>query len=145
MTSIQERAVALARQRAEALAAQLKTAPNFQAAAKAAGLEAVTTRPDRSRRGHPEHRPQSRDRNRGVLVSGGHGQRRHLDADGRGDREGGLDGWTSAPADFAMARDKFRGELLGERRARFYQAYMEKARERMKIEIDPEALKRAVG
>jgi DNA-directed RNA polymerase subunit K/omega len=49
------------------------------------------------------------------------------------------------PADFAMAKDKFRIEVLSERRARFYQAYMEKARGKMKIEIVPEALKRAIG
>ena len=42
---IQERSVALAKQRADVLATQLKTAANFQAAAKAAGLEAVTTDP----------------------------------------------------------------------------------------------------
>ena len=42
-----------------------------------------------------------------------------------------------------MARDKFRSELLNERRNRFYQAYMEKAREKMRIEINQEALKRA--
>ena len=35
--------------------------------------------------------------------------------------------------------------MLSERRARFYQAYMEKARAKMKIDIDPEALKRAIG
>jgi hypothetical protein len=50
-----------------------------------------------------------------------------------------------SPADFAMAKDKFRMEMLGERRSRFYQTYMEKARTKMKIDIDPEALKRAVG
>jgi parvulin-like peptidyl-prolyl isomerase len=50
-----------------------------------------------------------------------------------------------SPADFAMARDKFRAEVLNERRSRFYQTYMDKAREKMKIEIDPEAVKRAIG
>jgi hypothetical protein len=44
-----------------------------------------------------------------------------------------------------MAKDKFRLEFLSERRARFYQTYMEKARAKMKIEIDAEALKRAIG
>ena len=48
-------------------------------------------------------------------------------------------------ADYAMAKDKFRMEMLGERRSRFYQTYMEKARTKMKIDVDPEALKRAVG
>jgi len=48
-------------------------------------------------------------------------------------------------ADYAMAKDKFRIEMLSERRARFYQAYMEKARAKMKIDIDTEAVKRAIG
>jgi parvulin-like peptidyl-prolyl isomerase len=48
-------------------------------------------------------------------------------------------------ADFAMAKDKFRMEMLGERRSRFYQTYMEKARTKMKIDVDAEALKRAIG
>jgi hypothetical protein len=47
--------------------------------------------------------------------------------------------------DFAAARDKFRGEALAERRNRFYQTYMQKARERMKIDIDRDALTRAMG
>ena len=50
-----------------------------------------------------------------------------------------------SPADYAMAKDKFKMEVLSERRARFYQAYMEKARAKMKIDVDPEALKRAIG
>ena len=44
-----------------------------------------------------------------------------------------------------MAKEKFQLEMLSERRARFYQAYMEKARAKMKIDVDPEALKRAIG
>jgi parvulin-like peptidyl-prolyl isomerase len=50
-----------------------------------------------------------------------------------------------APADYATAKDKFRAEVLSERRARFYQTYMQKAREKMKIDINDEALRRALG
>jgi hypothetical protein len=49
------------------------------------------------------------------------------------------------PADFAAGRDKLRADVLNERRSRFYQAYMEKAREKMKIDINQDAVKRAVG
>ena len=141
---IQDRAVTLARQRAEALAAQLKTAPNFQAAAKAAGLEAVTTNPIARDGGHPEHRPQPRNRGGGVFVAGGNGQRRDRTPQGAAIVKVASRQDVSA-ADYAMAKDKFRIEMLSERRARFYQAYMEKARAKMKIDIDPEALKRAIG
>ena len=48
-------------------------------------------------------------------------------------------------AAYAAARDKFRADTLNARRTRFYQAYMEKARAKMKIDINAEALKRAIG
>ena len=87
---IQERAVTLAKQRADALAAQLKTAANFQAAAKAAGPRSGDDQSDRARRRHSEHRPQPRDRSRRVFFAGRHGQQCDSDAAGRGDREGGV-------------------------------------------------------
>jgi len=141
---IQTQAVTLAKQRADTLAAQLKTAPNFQAAAKAAGLEAVTTNPI--------------VRN-GVIPNIGRSP--EIEAVAFSSQPGTVSNAIATPqgaaivrvasrqdvsaADYAMARDKFRAEFLNERRGRFYQAYMEKARAKMKIEIDAEALKRAIG
>ncbi len=141
---IQERAVALAKQRADTLAAQLKTAPNFQAAAKAAGLEAVTTNPI------------ARD---GVIPN--IGKSPEIEAVAFAAPVGTVSDAIPTPqgaaivkvasrqevsaADFAMAKDKFRMEMLGERRSRFFQTYMEKARTKMKIDVDAEALKRAIG
>jgi peptidyl-prolyl cis-trans isomerase D len=141
---IQERAVTLAKQRADTLAAQLKTAANFQAAAKAAGLEAVTTDPI------------ARD---GVIPN--IGRNAEIEAIAFSSAVGSVSNAISTPqgaavvkvasrqdvnpADYAMAKDKFRMEMLGERRARFYQTYMEKARTKMKIDVDAEALKRAIG
>ncbi len=141
---IQARAATLAKQRADALAAQLKTAPNFQAAAKAAGFEAVTTQ------------PLARD---GVIPNIGRSP--EIEAVAFSSPTGTVSNAIGTPqgaaiirvasrqdvnpADFAMARDKFRAEVLNERRSRFYQTYMDKAREKMKIEVDPEAVKRAIG
>jgi peptidyl-prolyl cis-trans isomerase D len=141
---IQERAVTLAKQRAETLVAQLKTASNFQAAAKAAGLEAVTTNPI------------ARD---GVIPNIGRSP--EIEAVAFSSPVGTVSNAIATPqgaaivrvaskqdvsaADFAMAKDKFRMEILGERRSRFYQTYMEKARTKMKIDIDPDAIKRAIG
>ena len=141
---IQERAVVLAKQRADALAATLKSAPNFQAAAKAAGLEAVTTDPI------------ARD---GVIPNIGRSP--EIEAVAFSSAVGTISDAIAtpqgaaivkvasrqdvSPADFAMAKDNFRMEMLGERRSRFYQTYMEKARTKMKIDVDPEALKRAIG
>jgi peptidyl-prolyl cis-trans isomerase D len=141
---IQDRATTLARQRADAVAAQLKAAPNFQAAAKAAGLEAVTSNPI------------ARE---GVIPNIGRSP--EIEAVAFSSPAGTVSNAITTPqgaavvrvasrqdvsaADYAMAKDKFRIEMLSERRARFYQVYMEKARAKMKIDIDPDALKRAIG
>ncbi len=141
---IQERAMTLARQRAEGLAGQLKTAPNFQAAAKAAGLEAVTTNPIAR-----------------EAVIPNIGRSPEIETVAFSSPVGSVSSAINTPqgaaivkvaskqdvntADYAMAKDKFRIEVLSERRARFYQAYMEKARAKMKIDVDPDALKRAIG
>jgi peptidyl-prolyl cis-trans isomerase D len=141
---IQARAVTLAKQRADAVAVQLKAAPNFQAAAKSAGLTAVTTEPITRDAIIPNigRSPEIE----AVAFSSPVGTVSVAIPTPQGAAIVKVASRQSVnPADFAMARDTFRAELLNERRARFYQAYMEKARERMKVEIDPEALKRAIG
>ena len=50
-----------------------------------------------------------------------------------------------APADYATAKEKFRAEVLNERRMRFYQTYMQKARGKMTIDVNDEALRRTLG
>ena len=49
------------------------------------------------------------------------------------------------PADFAQAKDKFREEILADRRNRFFSAYMVKAKQKMKIEVNRETLQKAVS
>ena len=49
------------------------------------------------------------------------------------------------PEDYALAKDKFRDELLADRRGRFFGAYMTKAKQRMKIEVNRESLQKAVS
>ncbi len=141
---IQAKAVLLAKQRADQLAAQLKKAPNFQAAAKSAGLAAVTSNPITRNAVIPNigRSPEIE----AVAFSSAAG----TVSDAISTPQGAAivrvaSRQDVSPADFAMAREKFRSELLSERRARFYQSYMEKAREKMQINIDAEALKRAIG
>jgi hypothetical protein len=43
------------------------------------------------------------------------------------------------------AKDRFREELLTDRRNRFFGAYMVKAKQKMKIEVNRETLQRAIG
>jgi peptidyl-prolyl cis-trans isomerase D len=141
---IQARAVELAKKKAGETAAQLKSAPDFQKAAKAAGLEAVTT-PALTR----------------DAVIPNIGKSPEVDAVAFSLPVGGVSGaivtdqgaaivkldskQEVSAADFAAARDKFRIDTLNARRSRFYQAYMEKARAKMKIDINAEALKRAMS
>ena len=49
------------------------------------------------------------------------------------------------PAEVSSNKDRFREELLTDRRNRFYAAYMEKAKEKMKIQINRAVLQRVVG
>jgi hypothetical protein len=47
--------------------------------------------------------------------------------------------------DWALAKDKFREDLLNDRRNRFFSAYMVKAKQKMKIEVNRDALQKAIA
>ena len=49
------------------------------------------------------------------------------------------------PDEWTSSKDRFREELLTDRRNRFFSAYMVKAKQKMKIEVNREALQRVVG
>jgi len=49
------------------------------------------------------------------------------------------------PEDFRKQREAFRAELLEERRNKFFSAYMSKARDGMKITVNPEVVQRIVA
>jgi parvulin-like peptidyl-prolyl isomerase len=50
-----------------------------------------------------------------------------------------------APSDIASAKTTLKAELLNERRTRFYASYMNKARERMKVNVNRELLAQLVA
>jgi len=141
---IQARAVELAKKKADEVAAQLKSAPDFAKAAKAAGFDAVTSQPLA----------------RGAVIPNV-GKSQEVDDVAFGLPVGTVSSaivtpqgaaivklesrQAVSPADYALAKDKFRVDALNARRQRFYQSYMEKARAKMKIDIDTEAVKRAIG
>ena len=52
---------------------------------------------------------------------------------------------ATSDADFTSNRDTFRNEILDDRRNRFFSSYMVKAKQKMKIEINREAISRVVG
>ena len=49
------------------------------------------------------------------------------------------------PTELTANKDEFRGNMLADRRNRFFSAYMVKAKQKMKIEVNPEAVRRVVG
>jgi peptidyl-prolyl cis-trans isomerase D len=141
---IKQKAREMSRQKAAELAAKLRGAPDFEKAAKAAGVEAKTTEllardspiPDLGVAPAVEEiaftlpvgavsDPIAIDTGTAVIKV--------------------LEKKEVTPSELAAAKEKFREEVLGDRRNRFYSAYMVKAKERMKIEVNREALQKAVS
>ncbi len=56
-----------------------------------------------------------------------------------------VDKAETSETDFTSNRDTFRTELLEDRRNRFFSAYMVKAKQKMKIEVNREAIARVIG
>jgi peptidyl-prolyl cis-trans isomerase D len=56
-----------------------------------------------------------------------------------------VDKQQTTAQDYLLAKDKFRDEVLADRRNRFFGAYMVKAKQRMKIEVNRESLQKAVS
>ena len=52
---------------------------------------------------------------------------------------------ATSDADFASNKDTFRTEILEDRRNRFFSAYMVKAKQKMKIEVNRDAIARVLG
>ena len=46
------------------------------------------------------------------------------------------------PEEFRLARERFRAELVNERRSRFFASFMTKAKERLKIEVKADVMRR---
>ena len=50
-----------------------------------------------------------------------------------------------SPTDLTANKDTFREELLTDRRNRFFSSYMVKAKQKMKIDVNREAIQRVIG
>ncbi len=139
-----EKARTLSTQKAVEIAAKLKGASDFEKAAKAAGVEAKTTEliardsplPDLGVAPPVDNAafqlpvgavsdPIATDNGTAVIKV--------------------LEKKESTPEEWKTAKDRFREELLTDRRNRFFGAYMVKAKQRMKIEYYRETLQRAIG
>jgi peptidyl-prolyl cis-trans isomerase D len=139
-----ERAAEIAKTKAAEIASMLKSAPDFAAAARKAGLEIKTTDLIAREAPIPE-----------IGVSA------EIDRVAFALPKGGVSDPISTPQGTAIVRvvekedvtddqaasgaDALREQLLNERRDRFFSGYMVKAKEKLKITINQETLARAVG
>src|SRR6185369_1189208 len=141
---VKQKARDASKAKAAEIAAKLKAGPDFEKAAKAAGYEAKTTElitrdspiPDLGVAKAVEDAafklpvgsvsdPIATDNGTAVIKV--------------------IDKQEVSPADWTNAKDRFREELVADRRNRFFSAYMVKAKQKMKIEVNREGLQRATS
>jgi parvulin-like peptidyl-prolyl isomerase len=135
---LKAKALEAARQRATAAAGQMKSG-DFNAAAKAAGLEVKTT--EFIARGAPVGdvgASPAIDAAAFALPIGGVSDA--IVTDNGAAIVKVLERQDPKPEELATGRDTLKQELLNERRNRFYAAYMTKARDRMKVNINQAVL-----
>ena len=141
---IRTRATELSRQRATAIAATLRSASDFAAAAAAQGFEAreteliareaplpdigVSPEVDRAVFGLP-----AGSVSEPIATSDATVIVRVVERD------------DVTPEELLLGKDAFREQFLGERRGRFFAAYMTKAKERMRIEIQQDVVTRMLA
>ena len=140
---LKQKAIDAARQRAGAIAAQAKSG-DLDAAAKAAGLEVKTT--DLIARGAPVGDvgvSPAVDAVAFLLPPGTVSD--PIVTDNGAVVVKVLEKQSAPPAELATTKGTLKTELLNERRQRFYGAYMTKARERMKIDVNRELVAKLVA
>ena len=141
---VKQKAREVSKQKAVEIASKLKSAPDFEQAAKAAGVEAKTT--DLIAAGAPipdlgvapaveevafklpvgaVSDPIATDNGSAVIKV--------------------IEKKDVTPDEWTSSKDRFREELLTDRRNRFFSAYMGKAKQKMKIDVNREALQRAAS
>jgi len=138
------KAVEAARQKATAIAAQLKSAGDFNAAAKAAGLEVKTT--DLIARGAalPDVGVSPAvDAAAFALAQGGVSD--PIVTDSGAVIVKVLEKKSPSADELKTGRDSVKTELVNQQKQRFYASYMSKARERMSIKSNPQVIAQVVG
>ncbi len=141
---VKQKAREVSKQKATEIAAKLKSAPDFEKAAKAAGVEAKTT--DLIAAGAPIPDLGVAPAVEEVAFKLPVGAVSDPIATDNGSavikvvekKEVTTEEWNTS-------KDRFREELLTDRRNRFFSAYMGKAKQKMKIDVNREALQRAAS
>jgi parvulin-like peptidyl-prolyl isomerase len=141
---LKNKAVEMAKQKATETAAKLRTAPDFDKAAKAANVEPKTTELITRDAPLPDlgAAPEVLD---AVFKLAPGAMSDVLTTPNGAAIIKVIEKAETTDADFTSNRDTFRNEILDERRNRFFSAYMVKAKQKMKIELNREAVTRVIG
>jgi len=134
----------LARQKAAEIVTKLKGASDFDKAAKAAGVDVKTTESIARDAPIPDLGNAPAVVDAAFKLSGG-AVSDPIPTDNGAAIVKVLEKQETSPSDYTVAKDKFRDEVLTDRRNRFFGAYMVKAKQRMKIEVNREALQKAAS
>ncbi len=140
--ALMQKARELATTRAESLASGLST--NFAAAAKTAGLEVKSSEIVARGTAWPDVGI-SPAVDEAVFQQPVGGVTKPIATDGGTVIARVVDRQGTTPDELAKARDGLKKELVTDRRTKFFSAYMLKARERMKIQVNEEALRTVAG
>jgi peptidyl-prolyl cis-trans isomerase D len=141
---VKQKAREASKTKAADLAAKLKGAGDFEKAAKAAGVEAKTTDLIAQDAPIPDLGNAPAVTDAAFKLPAG------AVSDPIGTDNGTavikvLEKKEVTPEEWTSSKDRFREELLNDRRNRFFSAYMAKAKQKMKIEVNRESLQRAVS
>lgn len=139
---VKQRARDLTKTKAAEIAARLKAAADFEKAAKAAGFEAKTTDLLTRDQPIPDLGMAAPVQEAAFKLPVGSVSDAIATDNGTAVIKV-IERQEVSPSDWISARDRFREELLNERRNRFFSAYMVKAKQKMKIEVNQESLQRA--
>jgi peptidyl-prolyl cis-trans isomerase D len=141
---LKQKARDLAKQKATELAVKLKSAPDFEKAAKAAGAEAKTT--DLITRDSPIPDLGSATGVTDAAFKMAQGAVSDpIPTDNGTAIIKVLEKQELTSENFEQNKDSFREELLNDRRSRFFASYMAKAKAKMKIDVNRQALQKVIG
>jgi peptidyl-prolyl cis-trans isomerase D len=141
---VKQRAREMAKTQAAALAAKLKGAPDFEKAVKAAGADAKPTELLTRDSPLPELGTATDVLDAAFKLPEG-AVSEPVSTDTGAAIFKVVEKHESTSQDITANKETFRDEVLNDRRNRFFSSYMQKAKQKMKIQVNREALKRVVG
>ena len=141
---VKQKAREAGRQKAQQLAASLKSAPDFEKTAKAAGVVTQTTELITRDSPIPQLGMAPGITDAAFKLSQG-AVSAPITTDQGTVIIKVLEKQEVTPTELVSNKDRFREELLADRKNRFFSAYMVKAKEKMRIQVNRSVIQRVVG